>query len=92
MALGESEEKAGAGFGGFEGGPTNGGGKGGYEEQFAALEFVLPVHGQLKGIESTGWADDDGLGAAQKDSQAFLFDKRVKAADDSAVFGAPALG
>ena len=92
VALGESEDEAGAGFGGFAGRAADGGVKKGNEEQFAAPEFGLPVHGELKGIESAGGADDDGLRTAQEDAQAFLFHQGVKAADDGAVFGAPALG
>src|SRR4029434_4610529 len=92
VALGESEDEASAGFGGFAGRAADGGVKNGNEQQFSALEFGLPLHGELKGIESAGGANDDGLRAAQKNAQAFLFHEGVKAADDGAVFGAPALG
>ena len=92
VARGESQDEAGAGFGGFARGAPDAEVKKGNEEQFAALEFGLPVPGELKGIESAGGADDDGLGAAQEDAQAFPFHRRVEAADDRAVLGAPALG
>jgi hypothetical protein len=52
---------------------------------------LLPISRQLKWIESACGTDDDSLRAAQENSKTFFFNRCVKAANDRAVFRAPAL-
>jgi hypothetical protein len=52
---------------------------------------LLPIGRQLKRVEPTRWTDDDSLRTAQENTEAFPFDRRVKAADYGTILCAPTL-
>jgi len=70
------------------GGAAHGGGKRRQYQQAARGERRAE-HGIETRGQAAGGADDDGLGAAEQDAQAFLFHRRVKTADHGAAGVAP---
>jgi len=56
--------------------------EGGEKQHPSGGEGGAAFRGNPHGVEGAGRANDDGLRAAQEDTQAFLFNRRVEAADD----------
>lgn len=86
--VGEGGDELVAAMGQVGGNAGFGVGKGGEDEQPAVGQRLSPFRQDALGQRSRR-ADDDGLLAAKQDSEAFLFNGRVKAADDATSGVAP---
>jgi hypothetical protein len=87
--LSERKDEAHANLGGFFRWPSDRRIKWANDQKFAALKFLLPIGWQEEWIETARGTSDNSLWPAQENSEAFLFDRRVKAADHGAIFSAP---
>ena len=87
--LSERKDEAHANLGGFFRWPSDRRIKWANDQKFADLKFLLPIGWQEEWIETARGTSDNSLWPAQKNSEAFLFDRRVKAADHGAIFSAP---
>ena len=70
----EREDEASAKFRGFLGRASDRCVEWRDNEEFATLEFRLPVAGKLERIKPPRGTDDERLWSAQKEAQAFLLD------------------